>query len=365
MRRRTARLAALLPLLALVGSCSPSGDRGPGGEPAAGASLPRLVRTIPMPGLRAAHGGFARLDHLGHDPATGRMFVAAVGCDGLAVVDLAAGRHLRTLGDLAGPQGVAVVPGRDGPARVFVACSGDGMVHAFDARSLERLGSVLAGEDADNIRWDPRTRRLYVGCGGAAGGSITALDPDTVTVVGRTPLPAHAESFQLDADGPRMFVNVPGAKLATADGAVLLADREAGAVEATWDLHDATRNFPMAWVPEQRVVLTCCRGPEVLLALDADSGAELARIPSMSSDDLFFDAPTGRVLVIGSGRGQAGAGLQVVAMPSRGQLGEVGIVPLPAGTRTGLLVPGLHRLFVAVPRQADGTEAELREYRLD
>ena len=51
-----------------------------------------------------------RIDHLGIDVKRQRLFVAELGNNSLGVVDLAAGKVLRTIAGLSEPQGVAYVP---------------------------------------------------------------------------------------------------------------------------------------------------------------------------------------------------------------------------------------------------------------
>jgi hypothetical protein len=247
---------------------------------------------------------------------------------------------------------------------VFVACGGDGKVHVFDATSLARLAAVPVGEDADNVRWDERTRRIHVGCGTGERGAIVAIDADTLAVASRTPLPAHAEGFQLDPDSSRMFVNVPGGKDAGDPGLVLVADRERGTVAATWRLQRAARNFPLAWLPSWHLVLTACRQPPVLLALDGADGREVARVPCTADcDDVFFDAASGTVLAIAGGTGEGG-GLDAFALQSDG-LRLLATLPLPPHARTGLLVPERRALYVAVPAQSEHGLPAILEFLID
>lgn len=344
-------------LLALLAACAPSAE-------SPGASMPRLVRRIllSVDGSAAPRG---RIDHLDFDPATRRLFVACVEADMLAVVELEGATPVRLLGGLRGPQGVAVVPGsKDHAARVFIACGGDGKVHAFDATSLLELGSVFAGEDADNVRFDARSRRLHVGCGSEQGGAIVAIDPDALTVTGRTLLPAHAEGFQLDPDSSRMFINVPGAKEAAGNGSVLVADRDRFTITATWPLERGSRNFPLAWLPRQQLVFTACRQPPVLIALDADDGRELGRAPCTGDcDDVFFDPANGTVLAVGGGVEQGG--LDVFTFSIDGGVRPLGTLPLPPRARTGLLVPERRALYVAVPALHEGELAAILEFAVD
>jgi DNA-binding beta-propeller fold protein YncE len=66
-----------------------------------------------------------RIDHLGIDERRQRLFVAKLGNNRLGVVDLAAGKVMRTIDGLSEPQGVAYVPLTDS---VYVANGGDGSV---------------------------------------------------------------------------------------------------------------------------------------------------------------------------------------------------------------------------------------------
>lgn len=338
---------------------------------AAACSAPcgvRLARSMDLPGVAGAGAGTAttgRIDHLAYDPATERLFVACVGNGSLEVLDLASGRHVASIGGLDEPQGVAVVPRPGAASRVFVACGGDGTLRAYDAASLQTSGQVVVGDDADNVRWDARTGKLYVGNGGSAGGAITAVDPDTLAVATRTALAAHAEGFRLDPAGPRLFVNVPGGKVADEPGTVVVANRDRGTIEASWSLRGAARNFPLAYVAERRLVLVVCRKPPLLIALDAATGDELARTPCIAdADDLFFDAATGRAFVVGGGDGAESGALEVFDLPSRGGLRRVAASPLPRGSRTGLFVPERRALYVAAPIQP-GAPARILEFLVD
>src|SRR5215467_14131321 len=66
-----------------------------------------------------------RIDHMAVDLARHRLFVAALGNDSLAVVDLASKRLDRLIGGLPEPQGVGYDPTTD---TLYVANAGDGSV---------------------------------------------------------------------------------------------------------------------------------------------------------------------------------------------------------------------------------------------
>src|SRR5438094_7925353 len=60
----------------------------------------KLTKTIALPGVKG------RFDHFAIDAKGRRLFVAALGNNTLEVVDIAAGKHLKSLTGLHKPQGV-------------------------------------------------------------------------------------------------------------------------------------------------------------------------------------------------------------------------------------------------------------------
>ncbi len=176
-------------------------------------------------------------------------------------------------------------------------------LYAYDTESLEPRGSALAIEDADNVRFDARLRRILVGGSSKTQGAVVSFDPRTLVKVGEVPLPSHAESFRCDPSSPRLFVNLPGDKFSDSDGIVVLADRDKNSVVQRWRLPGIARNFPMALDPTHRRVFVVGRKPARLLALDSGSGAVLGTTPCVAdSDDMFFDVTAGVVFIIGGGR---------------------------------------------------------------
>ena len=363
-------------VLAVLGGCA--GERHTAlKQPATMASgrLPRLSRTILLPGVTGPverNGIAGRLDHLAYDRATDRLFLAAFSKGSLEVIDLKQGRLIKTISGIAEAQGVAVVPGAK---RVFVTSGGDGCVYVYDTETLEEKGSAFVIEDADNVRFDARSGRVLVGGGSKTQGAVVTLDAQTLTKLGATPVPSHAESFQCDPSSPRMFVNVPGDKFSDKNGTVVVTDRDKGTTLATWELPGAARNFPMALDTSHGRVFIVCRKPAQVMTLDIATGAVLGTIPCVPDcDDVFFDAQTNLLMVIGGGRrvsdragapitqDQAGA-LNVFTMNTSGQFTETASLTLPPHARTGLFVPDRRAVYVAVPVQ-DGDDARIYEYML-
>ncbi len=76
-------------------------------------------------------------------------------------------------------------------------------------------------------------------------------------------------------------------------------------------------------------------------------------------DDVFYDAKRKHIYLI------CGAGaIDVVQQRDADHYEITGTIKTAAGARTGLFVPELNALFVAVPSQ-DGQPAEIRQYDVE
>src|SRR5713226_9315464 len=120
-------------------------------SPAAGqeSQALSLETHIPLPNVKG------RIDHSSVDVKGQRLFVAAVDNHTLEVVDLKSGRRVHTIPDLAEPQGVFY----DGSTnRLFVACGLNGVTKVFDGTTFQVLATAKFPDDADNIRFDARSK---------------------------------------------------------------------------------------------------------------------------------------------------------------------------------------------------------------
>ena len=271
-----------------------------------------------------------RIDHLGIDLKRQRLFVAELGNNSLSVVDLAAGKVLRTVAGLSEPQGVAYVPFADS---VFVANAGDGSVHVLRGDDLAPIGRIELGEDADNVRVDPQRNRVLVGYG---NGALAVIDPAARTKAADIRLKGHPEGFQIDETGSKVFVNVPDAR----DVEVVDLASEGN---RSLPMQGAGSNFPMAIDRDAHRVLVAFRNPPTLMALSSQDGRSVAKIDTCGdADDVFVD-PTRRRVYVSCGEGVVDVLEQVEAGYRR-----LARVPAVSGARTSLFVPELDRLFVAV-----------------
>ena len=297
-----------------------------------------LVQTIALPDVRG------RIDHLDIDLDGERLFVAALGNNTVEVIDLRAGKRSARLEHLQEPQGVAFVPESK---RLFVANGRSGRVDVFAGAPLAAAGHVDGLEDADNVRYERSSGRVYVGHGSA----LAAIDTASLKVAAQIRLAGHPESFQLANGDSRIFVNVPNARQ------IAVVDRNRQSVLATWTLGDVKANFPMALDEPDRRLFVATRQPAGLLVYDTKTGMRVANLSiGGDADDLFFDAARKRIYVI-CGQGV----IDVVQQRDADHYHSVAHVPTAPGARTGLWVAARKSLYVAVP--ARGTSpAEIRVY---
>lgn len=297
------------------------------------SAAPALTQGTPI----ALPGVEKRIDHLGVDIAHHRLFVAALGNNTIEVIDLDAGKRVRSLTGLHEPQGIVFVPA---PSRVFAANAQGGAVDVYDASSFAKLATVPLGEDADNVRYDAKAGRVYVGYG---GGALAILDAARLKLVGRVPLSGHPESFQLEKSGSRLFVNVPDA------GQIAVLDRSTQKLVTTWPVTVARANFPMALDEVHHRLFIGCRDPATLLIYNTESGKVVASLPIVGdTDDLFYDAAAKRIYVSG-GEGF----LDVISQVAPDRYERTGRIPTAPGARTSFFVPELKKLYIAVPHRGD------------
>ena len=299
----------------------------------------QLKQTIALPGVEG------RIDHFTYDPAGERLFVCALGNNTVEVIDLQKGERVHSITGLGAPQGVGYVPEAN---RLFVANDKGGILKIYDGKSFAPLGEVNFTDDADNVREDEATKKVYVGFGSGGIGVVSAPDGKQI---GSIKLSAHPEAFELEKTGRRIFVNVPNSRH------VAVVDREKSEVIARWQTDLAFGNFPMALDEANHRLFVGCRLPPKLIVLNTESGDVAAKTDiSGDCDELFYDSNHRRIYAI-CGTGE----IDVIQQADPNTYKTLTKVGTAKGARTGLFVPEQAKLFVAVPQRAS-QRAEIRVY---
>jgi DNA-binding beta-propeller fold protein YncE len=135
--------------------------------------------------------------------AVRRLFISALGNHAVEVIDAETFQLLHSIQNFAEPQGIVF----DGASnRLLVVSGGDGAVKVLNATNHQSTATVRSEDDADNVGFDSVRGNIVVGYG---SGALAILKADG-TRHGEIKLDAHPESFQIEKEGHRLFVNIPG-----------------------------------------------------------------------------------------------------------------------------------------------------------
>jgi len=295
----------------------------------------QLEEQIPVPGVAG------RLDHFTADAKRRRLFVSALGNNSVEVIDVFAGLVIHSIKGLAQPQGPLYVPGVD---KLYVANAEDGKVRVYDGATYTLGKTIDFGKDPDNMRYDEASKTVFVGFGEDDGG-IAMIDPKTDERVGQVyKTDGHPESFQVEASGGHIFVNVPDAGFV-----VESIDRKSGAV-TKWPLKGLRGNYAMALNEQDHRLFTVTRKTPMMVVLNTETGSEVTRVRAAGEcDDVYFDADRKRIYVIG-----AEGFISVFQQNDPDHYELLANVPSGIGVRTGYFFTKRDRLYVGVP--AKGSE---------
>ncbi len=293
-----------------------------------------------------------RIDHLAIDVTNNRLFVCALGNNSVEVIDLKANSVIYSFKGLSEPQGVYYLAEAN---KIYVTNAGNGECDIFDGSSYKLMKRVNLGGDADNLHFDPSSRKMYV----SAGDGLRIIDVGDDSVVGSVALPGHPEGFALESQDSRIFVNVP-----LPSRAVFVIDRGTNKVANRWLigglLSDAFSNFPISLDENDGRLFVGTRVPASLKVFNVSTGKLVASVETDGdADDIFYDAQRRRIFV------SCGAGfIDVFQQSEPDHYREISRISTAAGGRTSLWVPEQSRLFLAVPRTGN-RPAQIRVYSAD
>lgn len=300
-----------------------------------------LARSIPLPGVDG------RIDHFAVDASGQRLFVCALGNNSLEIIDVEKGDRIQSITGLGSPQGAIYIPDTD---RILIANDQGGICKIYDGKTIQALAEINLGDDADNVRYDEAAKRIYIGFG---SGGLAVVNATNGKKLNSIKVSAHPEAFELERNGKRIFVNVPYSRH------VAVVDRDQGKVVATWSTDFAFANYPMALDETNHRLFVGCRMPPRLVVLNTDSGSVVSKIEiSGDSDDVFYDIKRHHIYVI------CGAGnIDVIDQTEPNTYRLLAKIDTAPGARTGMFVPQVDTLFVAVPHRSS-QQAEIRAYHI-
>jgi len=292
------------------------------------------VQTSRMPGLQN------HFDHLTADLKNDRLFVVPEDNKSVEVYGLHSGKFIHSIKGIGVGHSVVYRPDIN---RIFVTDGTDGDLKIFDGTSYALLKKVPIRADADATGYDPVTHDLYIANGGLDAklnyGFLTIVNTDTGEKVGEIKIESNRlEAMTLEKSGPRLFLNM------TEKNAIGVIDRKKNAVVAVWPATGGHINAAVAIDEEHHRLFVACRDGK-LVVMNSDTGKVLQVLPIATGvDDMVYDPASKRIYVA---CGEGFVNVYGEKTPdSYVALGKIATGPLG---KTGLLIPELHRYYVAVP----------------
>jgi DNA-binding beta-propeller fold protein YncE len=306
----------------------------------------RLVQTIPLPNVKG------RIDHMDVDVDGKRLFLAGLENGSVEVVDLQAGKWLKSIPGLKKPQGIAYVPSLN---KVFAASGDDGMLRVFRGDTLDLLDAIHLDLGPNRVAYDPRAKVLYVGYGGKdAGkdyGEVGIIDAQTDKHLGDIKVDAHTAELLLDESGKTLFVFIPGASK------VQVVDTTNREVVFTWPV-SAQRDGDGALDEKNHRLMIGTRTPPQMIVMDSRTGKEVANLPTVEGmDGVYFD-PTRKRIYVSGGRDYDVGYIFAYHQRDADHYETIGKIPTKSGAGTSFWSPELNRYYVAAPAH-DNAEAAI------
>lgn len=219
--------------------------------------------------------------------AGGKLVMTHAGANAVDIFDPARRRLYARVNNMSQPRGIAV---DEQGGRVFVANAGNNTITVLSSQDWQVKSNFKVPSSPDELLFAPETHMLYVS--NWHDGSVSVIDPQegkarTETVGGRP------EGMVYDAQTHRLLVSLE-------DQAVIAV--------LTPDLKPVTQfqlrgSQPTALALDAKGRRIFCSVRYAVLALDADSGAEVGRVTTgAGADKLWFD-DLSRTLYAASGGG--------------------------------------------------------------
>jgi len=272
-----------------------------------------------------------------------RLFVAGLENGTFEVVDLEAGKWVRSIPGFKKPQGALVVSEFN---KLFVASGDDGMVRVFRGDTLELLDSIHLEPGPNRVVYEPKSKLVYVGYGGKdAGknyGEVGIIDARNDKLVGDIRVVAHPSELLLDKGGTTLFVFISIANQ------LQVIDTKKRQVLSTWPV-TSQRPGDAAFDESASRLFIGTRAPADMIAMDSKSGKEITHLPTPENmDGVYFDAARRRIYVSG-GRDLPAGFVYVYQQLDADHYEIIGKIRTRGGAGTSFWCPELNHYYVAAP----------------
>lgn len=298
-----------------------------------------LRQTIVFPNVQ---GGF---NHMSVDAERERLFAAAPTNNTLEIVDLKSGKPWRSL------EGERPAAARYAPEFNQLYVPRGHSLYIYDGRTFDLTARIDLQSSLDELQYDARAQRLYVGCmsNGQTGIAVIAIPEGKL--VGKIPLAAKPQAFAVELNGNRIFANVP------AMNQVAVLDREKLVALDPWPIKDSQGNTPIGLDEEHHRLFVGARRPARLLVLDIRTGKTVAEVEIDGvADDLFYDAVRRRIYI------SCGEGfVDVIEQQDPNHYRRIARLPTVPNAATSVFSAPLKGFYLGAPRRGN-QPAEIRVF---
>jgi DNA-binding beta-propeller fold protein YncE len=316
------------------------------------SGLLRLVQTSPLP-----TEGY--MDHMTVDVKGQRLFISGEANKSLIVVDMRSGKVIHETKGLGGnPR----KPFYLADSNEIWADLGDNTAVAISGTTYEVTRTVVLtggkgnpNRDPDNAAYDPARHLYYVADlskPGTKDGTIEIVDTKAAKLLGSIPMNgSDPGGLSIEPSGKRLYVAM--GDVVGGESHLKVVDLEKRAVVAEWPITGgpAPHASGLDAANHRLFVGSRVKGghryePGKLVVMDTETGKVVQALDTVGgADEVQYDAPTKRIYFVGT----TGT-LEVFKQNDPDHYTSLGKVPTGAIAKTGLWVPELKRMYIAVPK---------------
>jgi DNA-binding beta-propeller fold protein YncE len=224
-------------------------------------------------------------------------------------------------------------------ARGFITAGKADSVIIFDLKTLKPLSEVKVGKKPDAILYDPATKHVYAMNGD--GDSASVINAADGKLIGTVALGGNPEFAVSDGNG-NVYINLED------KAETVHVDANALKVLHSWPLAPGKTATALALDPATRRLFAGCRGGQLMIVLDADTGKIIATAPIGERVDAAAFDPERKLVFMSNGGGT----ISVYRGDGKDNYTLVETITTKAGSKTMGLDTKTHNLFV--PANLDG-----------
>ena len=240
-----------------------------------------LIKKIPL-------AGGTSWDYVFVD-AEGRRVYVSHGTQ-VEVLDADTFAYIATIPNTPGVHGIAVA--REF-GRGFITAGKSDSVIIFDLKSLKPISEVKVGKKPDAIMYEPSTKHVFAMNGDSDSASV--INAADGKVIGTVDLGGGPEFAVADGKG-NVYINLEE------KAESVHVDANALKVLHSWPLAPGKTATALAFDPNSRRLFAGCRGGQLMVVLDADTGKIVTTAPiGERVDAAAFDPSNGLVFMSNGG----------------------------------------------------------------